>query len=284
MILITAAGGKVGQHLVEQLSKQGTKALAGFHSEAKAKALKVKGIESVVLDLGKPDTIATALKGIEKVFLVTQGAPTQTEQELNVVREAKKAGVKHLAKLSVHNAESEAFSFAKWSRAVEKEIEKSGIPYTFLRPNYFMQNFFGSADSIKKFGGWTGGPASYKITPIDARDIAAMAAAVLTEEGHAGKAYDVNGPQSLNGPELAEIFTKVLGKPVKYMDTPLPEFKKQLGSWGLPGWMVEAYVDLTANYMTGAGVGSSADVEKVLHRKPISLEQFLKDNLAAFQG
>ncbi len=283
MILITAAGGKVGQHLAEQLSKKGVAARAGFHSEQKAKALKLPGLEAVVLDMTRPDSIAAALKGVDKVFLTAQGAPWQPEQEGNVVKEARKAGVAQLVKVSVSNADKEAFSFGRWNRAIEKEIEASGLPYTFLRPNYFMQNLFGSADSIKKAGVFAGGPAGNQLTPIDAADIAAAGVTALTEPGHAGKIYDLAGPRTLTGPEIGQVFSKVLGKEVKYQAHPTADFGKLLASWGLPGWLVEAYTDLTAYYESGAGAQSSAPLEKLLRRKPTTLEEFLTKNAAAFR-
>ncbi len=282
MILITAAGGKVGQHLAEQLSKAHVPARAGFRTAEKAKAFSLPGVESVVIDLDSPASIASALKGVDKVFLVTLGAPTQVAQEGNVIREAKKAGVKHIVKLSAMAANEEKFSFARWNRAVEKELEASGIPWTHLRPNMFDQNILGMAGLIKDKGGFSSGPANIKTAPVDARDIAAAAKTVLTTDGHTGKAYAINGPEVLTHAQLADIIGKVIGKKVQYWDQPVAEWKKGLEGFGLPAWLVAGYVDMTEwlGTVTPTAVG---DTEKLIGRKPTTYEKFITDNAAAFR-
>ena len=144
-----------------------------------------------------------------------------------------------------------------------------------------MQNFFGNADQIKK-GAFTNGPAAMRTALIDARDIAAVAVAALTEDGHAGKTYDLNGPELLDGYAQAGVISKVLGRPVRYLDVSVDEFIDQLKSFGLPDWMVEAFAVSMAEPEIPGGQ-SSAEVERILHRKPGTLERFITDYRAAFQ-
>lgn len=281
-ILISAAGGKVGQHVLALLAQKNISARAGVHSEDKADTLRKTGADAVVLDFESPASISAAFKGIEKLFLVTPGSPDQARFEENLLAEAKKAGVKHIVKMSGKISEADTVGFSVWNRAAEKRITESGIPYTILRGNYFMQNLFGSAAQIKQ-GAFTAGPAAKRIALIDTRDIAATAVAALTEQGHAGKIYDLNGPELLDGYAQAAAFSKVLGRTVKYLDVTAEAFIGQLKNFGLPQWMVEAFGVAVASPEI-PGDQSSATIERILHRKPGTLEQFVMDYRSAFQG
>ena len=277
-ILITAAGGKVGQHVVTQLAQKKVPARAGVHSQTRASALRESGIETAVLDFENSNSLAAAFKGIDRLFLVTPGSPDQGRYEESILAEAKKAGVMRVAgKIADH----QTAGFSQWNREAERRIKESRIPYTILRANYFMQNLFGNGEKIKQ-GAFTNGPAAQRIALIDARDIAAVAVAALTEEGHAGKTYDLNGPELLDGHAQAEVISKVLGRPVRYLDVSVDEFVGQLKSFGLPAWMVEAFA-VAASDPDIPGDQSSTEVERVLHRKPGTLERFIKEYRAAFQ-
>ena len=281
-ILISAAGGKVGQHVLAQLAQKNISARGGVHSEDKADALRKTGADAVVLDFESPASISAAFKGIEKLFLVTPGTPDQGRHEENLIAEAKKAGVKHIVKMSGKISEADTVGFSVWNRAAEKRITESGIPYTILRANYFMQNLFGNAEQIKH-GAFTNGPAAKRIALIDTRDIAAAAVAALTEEGHAGKIHDPNGPELLDCYAQAAVFSEVLGQTVKYLDVTAEAFVGQLKKFGLAPWMVEAFGVAVASPEI-PGDQSSATIERIVHRKPGTLEQFVKDYRASFQG
>jgi uncharacterized protein YbjT (DUF2867 family) len=279
-ILISAAGGKVGQHVVTQLVQKKIPVRACVHSHAKAAALRETGIEAEVLDFESPDSIATAFEGIDTLFLVTPGSPHQGRHEENLLTEAKKAGVKRIVRLSGRISDHHTTGFSRWNLDAERRVKESGIPYSILRGNYFMQNFFASANQIKQ-GAFTAGPAAKRIAFIDARDIAATAVAALTEDGHAGKTYDLNGPELLDGHAQAAVFSRVLGRPVRYLDVSADDFIGQLKSAGLPPWMVEAFGVATAAKIPGDQ--SSAEIERILRRKPGTLEQFVKDYRTTFQ-
>ncbi len=282
MILITTGGGKVGQHVVSQLAQKKMPTRAGFHTQAKVAALRETGVEASVLDFENPKSLAAAFRGIDTLFLVSPGSPDQGRHEENLLVEAKRAGVKRIVKLSGKISDDETGGFSQWNRDAERRIKHSGIPHTILRGNYFMQNLFGNAEQIKK-GAFTNGPAAKRIALIDTRDIAAVAVAALTEEGHAGKTYDLNGPELLDGHAQAAVISSVLGRPVKYLDVSVADFVEQLKCFGLPAWMVEAF-GVAAAATEIPGDQSSADVERILRRKPGTLEQFARDYRAAFQG
>ena len=279
-ILISGASGNVGQHVVTQLAQKKVSVRAGVHSQDKAAALRKTGVEAVVLDFDSRESIAAAFRGIDTLFLVTPGSPDQGRYDGNLLAEAKRVGVKHIVKLSGKISDRSAVGFSKWNREGEQKIKASGIPYTILRGNFFMQNLFGSAAQIKQ-GSFTMGPAAKRFALLDTRDIAATAVAALTEEGHGGKTYDLNGPDLLDGNEQAAVFSSVLGRPVKYLDITVDAFIERLKSFGLPPWMVEAFGASVADPIPGDQ--SSAEIEHILYRKPGTLEQFVKDYCAAFQ-
>jgi uncharacterized protein YbjT (DUF2867 family) len=212
---------------------------------------------------------------------VTPGSPDQGRHEENLLAEAKRVGVKRIVKLSGKIVDHHTVGFSLWNREAERRIKESGISYTILRGNYFMQNLFGSAEQIKH-GAFFAGPAAKRIALIDARDIAPTAMAALTEEGHAGKTYDLNGPELLDGHAQATVFSSVLGRPVRYLDVSADDFIGQLKSFGFPPRMVEAFGVALADPEI-PGDQSSAQVERILHRKPGTREQFVKDYRTAFQ-
>ena len=279
-ILISGASGNVGQHVVMQLAQKKVPARAGVHSQEKAAALRKNEVEAVVLDFDSRESVAAAFKGIDTLFLVTPGSPDQRRYDDHLLAEAKRVSVKHIVKLSGKISDHNSVGFSKWNSETEQKIKASGIPYTILRGNFFMQNLFGSAPQIKQ-GAFTSGPAAKRVALLDTRDIAATAVAPLTEEGHAGKTYDLNGPELLDGNAQAAVFSSVLGRPVKYLDVTVDAFVEQLKSYGLPAWMVEAFGAAVADPIPGDQ--SSTEVERILHRKPGTLEQFVKDYRTAFQ-
>ncbi|MEX0879327.1 MAG: SDR family oxidoreductase [Thermoanaerobaculia bacterium] len=277
MILVTGATGKVGQEVVKELQKRKAPFKVGARSPEK-----VAGMDAVPFDFDRPETFGAALAGVDSLFLLTP--PGGTEREVAVVDAAKKARVKHLVKLSVWGADGEAFVFGRGHRAVERTIEASGLPWTFLRPNGFMQNFSTAhVAEIRNQGAFVlcGADGAYGI--IDARDIGAVAAKVLTEPGHEGKAYTLSGPEALSNLQMAEKLSKAIGKPVKYVDMPEAEYKEMLVGFGMPEPFVDAFIDLQHYYHKGGGEPVTGDVEQLLGRKPGSFDKFAKDHAAVWK-
>jgi len=285
MILVTGAGGTVGSEVLGQLQRAGAKVRAGFHNDEKAKAAKAKGVDAVKIDFNRPETLREALRGVDKVFLLTGGAPNQVEQETNLVKAAKEAGVKHIVKLSVIGADKEGFIFARIHRASEKAVEGSGIPWTFLRANGFMQNMVNySGDTIRTQGAFYGAAGEAKISHVDVRDLAAVAVKALTEKAHEGKAYNLNGPEALTYAQVAEKISKAAGKKVAYVDLPPAQLKQGLVGAGIPDKYADAMLDLHAFYKRNEASSVGSDIKRVTGRDPIKFDQFAKDNAAKFRG
>lgn len=280
MILITGASGNVGSELVKELSRRGERFRAAYTSKEKAEKARAANVEPVVADFAKPETLASALAGVERLFLLSANPPSESA----VVRAAKAAGVKRVVKLSVIGAPEEGFAFAKLHRAVEKEIEASGLDFTFLRPNGFMQNLVNQqAPSIRERGAFYFPAGGARISHVDVRDIARVAATALTGSGHSGKAYELTGPEALTYGDMAGTLTRVLGRPVAYVAISDDDFRKALAGAGTPPPVVEALVDLFAFYKRGGAARVSSDIEKVTGKKAVSFEQYARENAAAFR-
>ncbi|MCI0356694.1 MAG: SDR family oxidoreductase [Acidobacteria bacterium] len=285
MILVTGAGGTVGSEVLRQLRQRGAAVRAGFHSPKKAEHARAQGSDAVVLDFADRASIAAALKGVDKVFLLGATVSNQSELEINVVEEAKKAGVGHIVKLSVLGAPSEKLTFARWHHAAEKAIEKSGVAYTFLRANEFMQNFVTYyGDTIRSQGAFYLPTRDARVSLIDVRDIAAVAVEALTQAGHEGKAYELTGPEALSNAELAQKLSAAVGRAIQYVDIPPEAFKQGALAGGIPEFYVDALTDLYRFYVEEGAQHLSGDVEKVTGGKPRNFDDFAREHASAFRS
>lgn len=284
MMLVTGAGGTVGTTLLKALQAVGQKPRVAYHSRAKTETAAAAGYDAVALDFAKPATLRPALVGVDTVFLLGTGGIGQTQGEINVVNEAKAAGARKLVKLSVWGAAEEAFSFAKIHRPVERAIEASGLAWTHLRPNSFMQNFVNfMGDTIKTQGAFYEPAADAKIGHIDVRDIAAVAARVLTTSDHEGQALELSGPRAFTYGEAADILSQVLGKKVSYMPVSDDAARQGMLDAGIPAPYADDLIDLNRFYRKGGAAGLTSTVKDVTGRDPIGFEQFARDHAGAFR-
>lgn len=283
MILVTGAGGTVGTLLVKELEQAGRPFRAAYFNKEKAQRMSESGKNAVALDFAKPETLRPALDSVTTVFLLGTGGLGQTDGEINVVREAKRAGVTKIVKLSVWGAEGEGFSFAKIHRPVEREIEGSGMSWTFLRPNGFMQNFVNyMGATIKGQNAIYQNAANTKISHIDARDIARVAVTVLSQPGHEGKAFDLSGPEGISYGEAAAVLSNVLGRTISYVAISDDAAKAGMLSAGFPEFYIDYLIELAQYYRKGGAGRVTNAVEEITGRKPVSFDQFVRDHKSSF--
>ncbi|HEV7858523.1 MAG TPA: SDR family oxidoreductase [Pyrinomonadaceae bacterium] len=282
-ILITGGTGTVGSVLLEKLAATDANVRALVRSQGKAERIEASGIEAVIGDLDKPETLPAALNGVGKVFLLTSPTERQAELEGNVIAAAQNAGVSHIVKLSAIGAGPDAPPLIRDHYLIEQEIERKGIPHTHLRPNGFMQNILMNAPTIKEKGLFYGSLGEAKVSYVDARDIAAVAAAVLTGDGHEGKAYEITGPQSLSSKEVAQEFSSVLGKDVQYVDLPLEAMRSSMLGTGMSAWLTDRLIGLFEFYREGRAATVSNVVREVTGQEPITLRQFVREHVEAFE-
>jgi uncharacterized protein YbjT (DUF2867 family) len=281
MILITGANGNVGKEVLKQVAATGAKVRAAFQTVTKAAAAP-SGVEIATMDYNKPETLQAALKGIERVFLVAPPTPNLPALERKAIDEIKQSGVRHVVKLSAMGGRDAIFP--RQHADSEDYIKSSGVPYTFLRPNGFMQNFVTyNGATINSQNAFYGSQGEGKVSHIDLRDIAAVAVKTLTEDGHQGKVYTLTGPEALSNARVAETLSEDTGREIKYVDLTAEQFKQALLGAGLPEWSANALVDLQQFYRRGGASAVTRDVEQLLGRKPTSFEQFSRDYAQAFQ-
>lgn len=284
MILITGASGSVGKTVLQDVRKSGAKHRAMYRSAEEA-AKAPLGTESVVADFAKKETLRSALNGVESVYLVCSPIPELVELESNMIDACVAAGVKHLVLNSALGAGDYAKSFPSWHRKVEDKLRSAKLSYTILRPNSFHQNvvaFF--APSIRAQGVFYGSMKDSRNSFIDVRDIAAIATNALAPGGHAGKIYELNGPEALNYTELARRISKLAGREVKYVDIPMEAQKKAMLDQHMPEWQVTALLELQEYYLSGKGGETDSVVRDLLGRSPITMDQFLAEFAGEFRS
>jgi uncharacterized protein YbjT (DUF2867 family) len=283
MILVTGATGSNGLELVKQLAARRVPVRAMVRNPAKATELQLPGVEIVAGDFEKPASLPAALKGIDRAFLLAPPVQDSDRLERAFIDAAKAAGGRHIVNLSAVGARPDApHSFGRWHGKAEQYLKQSGLKYTILRPNFFMQNLLGSAAMIK--GGTIYVPAGQGKAPmVDVRDIAAVAAACLTEPGHENQVYEVTGPEPIGYSDIAAVFTQVLGRQVGYVDIPVEAAAKAMIDSGMPPWLAHAINELNTEMKLGHFSTVSDVVERVGKKKPVTIEQFVREHAAVFQ-
>jgi len=304
-ILVTGATGTVGSEVVKHLlaasSSDHNIIRAAVHSQNKADNLRHDDnnkVEIVNIDYNKPETLADALNNVDKLFLLTLPAPNIVrDASSSVVKVAKKNGIKYIVKLSVMGADLEpGTTIGRLHRQEEKIIEESGIPYTFLRPNGFMQNFVRAGQIIRNQNAFYLPPGDARVSFVDVRDIAAVAVEVLLSKGNGtelqleDKAYDVTGPETISYSQAAEIISQETGRKISYIETAEEDARKGMKEMGIENWYIDAMMEFYNNAIELYNVDKgkrwsriTTVVEQIIGRKPISFSQFVKDYVQAFK-
>lgn len=284
MILVTGATGNNGSEIVRQLSAAGVRAKALVRNRAKAAALALPGIELVEGDFTNVDSLVAALQGVEKALLLTPYAENQVEMQSNFIDAARRAGVKHIVKFSVMGADADSpCHIFKQHGQIEQILAASGLAWTNLRPNSFMQNFLEYAGTIAQ-GAIYAAMNDQPISFVDIRDIAAVAVKVLTGSGHEGNSYVITGPEGLSHQQAAEKIGAAIGKRVTFVPVTPEQASATLLGWGLPQWMVTGIDQLYALYRQGAGAPVTDTVARIAGKAPIPFDQFARDYAQALQG
>jgi uncharacterized protein YbjT (DUF2867 family) len=283
MILLTGATGKTGGETAKVLAAKGVKARALVRNAEKAAGLKALGLEIAVGDATDAASFAKAAEGCEKLLVLLPNSQRQVEIEKQMVDLAKKAGVRHVVKMSSMEAVAAAdtpIPMGHW--AVEEYIRKSGLAWTMIKPNFFMNNFFASAKGIKENKSFSMPMGDGKTAMADARDIGAVTAEALSGKGHEGKSYEITGPEMLSFYDVADRFSEVLGTTIRYIPAD-PKVYLGILLKVLPEWHANAVSQLFGQIASGALPHKTDTFRKLMGREPISLTQFIRDNINAFR-
>jgi uncharacterized protein YbjT (DUF2867 family) len=291
-ILVTGATGTVGSEVVKQLvsssDNNNITIRAAIHSQNKADNFKqYKTVQTVNMDYNKSETIADALNHVDKLFLLTLPAPDIAIYS-NLVKEIRKyAGINHVVKLSSMGAETGLETIiGRIHTEEEKIIEESGIPFTFLRPPAFMQNFitqFGY--TIKTQDAFYVPAGDAKISFVDARDVAAVSVRALTSDSqqHIGKTYAITAQEAISYGQAAEILSKEVGRRISYVDIPEEDARKGMEENGMDAWLIDAIMEFYSIIKAGRASQTTNVVEQITGHKPISFSQFAKDYAKFFR-
>ena len=287
-ILVTGATGNVGSMLIPSLTNLGAEVRALTRDESKAKGLRDAGVEVVVGDLEKPDTLDAAFRGVDKVLLITPPNPNQVIQTKNGIEAAKRNGSPFIVRLSAGALKEEmpgALPPISGQHAeTDPMLKASGLPYNIIRPHFFMQNTMMAAQSVASEGVVYMAFKDGKVGMIDVRDVADVAVKVLTEDGHEGKTYTLTGPASISFHDVAAGLSKALGKQVNYVDVPIDAARQAMISMGLPEWIADAFGKYFEVFSEDYGDFTTPDVEKVTGHPARSYETFARDFAEVFGG
>jgi len=284
MILLTGATGKTGSVAAARLAEQGLSCRALVRDASRAAFLQEAGIELVVGDIAQEAIVDRALEGVDKALLVLPNSERQLELEVGFIDRAAAAGVSHLVKLSSMEADADVTSpIPRMHYEAECHLKQSGMSWTMVRPNFFMQNLLGSAATIREQHKFFMPLGDGRTGMSDARDIGAVIAAVLATTGHENHSYDLTGPELLSFSEVAERFSAVLGTPVSYVNMPLETYREVLAGFLSTQWHVDAVCDLFAGIAAGGLEYRTDTIREILGREPISFTRFVQDHLSVFK-
>jgi uncharacterized protein YbjT (DUF2867 family) len=284
MILVTGASGTVGRAVLNEVARSGAKHKAMYRSASET-AKAPPATQTVIADFAKKETLAAALKDVDSVYLVCSPIPDLVQLEGNMIDASVAAGVKHIVLNSALGAGDYAKSFPSWHRKVEDKLKATGISFTILRPNSFHQNvvtYF--APSIRTQGVFYSSMGDTRVSFVDVRDIAVVAAKALAGGEHAGKTYELNGPEALSYSEVAEKIAKHAGRKVQYVDIPAEAQRKAMLDQGMPAWQVDALLDLQGYYTSGKGAAVDPLLQNLLGRPAISMDRFLAEFAGEFRS
>ena len=288
-ILITGATGTLGSEVVRQLagvdSEVNIKA-AGHSLQNLERIIEDHKIKSMRIDFSEPETLKDALKDIDKVFLLTPFQPNMVQYSSNLLTEIIKAGkIKHIVKVSAMGADFEPGG--RLHRQAEQMIEDSGIAYTFLRPNAFMQNFVNFYSHMIKERDVLSLPAGDgKVSFVDVRDIAAVSIQILINNNvgkYNSKTYDITGPEAISYDDAVRTLSEQVGKKITYVNVSKVDALKRMKEIGLDDWLIDTILEGYNNLKKGYFSSVTNVVEEVTGKKPISFKYFARDHAETFK-
>jgi uncharacterized protein YbjT (DUF2867 family) len=279
MILVTTAG-KVGAEAVRSLTLREVPVRVLVRDPDKAKALADAGAEIAVGDLDVPASLDAAMADVTTVILVSPAVPAQ---ELNVVASAARARVGHVVKGTSKASADSPIARRRWQAEIEAGLSASGLAYTLLRSNAYMQNVLALAPSIAKTSSFGSSAGQGQVGMIDARDVGAVAAETAASPArHAGKTYWLTGPELISNYTVAAVLSKLLGRTITYRELSFDENKDAMIRAGVPETIAEMNAQAFSMTAEGDAEWITGDVPSLLGRPARSFEQFAADHAAAF--
>ena len=279
-VLVVGATGNVGSLLIPLLLEAGVQVRALVRDQAKAEPLRDQGVQVVFGDLDRPQTLDAAVDGADKVYVITWNGPTGATHGHNLITAAMRTGRPHVVKQGGYGSPRSRIIQHHWQ--MEYELRTSGLPYTLVRPTFFMQNTMMAAQTVAADGVIYMPFKDGRVGMVDVRDIAEAAATVLTSQGHEGQEYILTGPRSISFHDVAAALSAALYKPVQYVDVPLEAGKQAITALGMDEWTADGFVELFADFSTNWGDRVSPAMEQLTGHPGRSIEEFARDFAAVF--
>jgi len=285
MLLLTGATGAAGSLIANELLHHSVPVRFLVRDRAKAKQLENSAtIELFEGDMAKPSTLKAALKGVERVLMISAASPNMVETQRAFMDACKAAGVRPVIKFSGLDARPDTtFPFGQMHQAIEEHLEASGLAWTQLRPSGFMQVYLREAPSIVHDGALFLPLGETRLNPVDLTDVAKIGFALLRDGGHEGEYLPVTGPEALSMAEIAERISRAVGKPVRYIDVSRAERRNGLIANGIPAEFADALDKQVAERLKG---GLESQVNLATHRlfnvTPSTFAEFAQRSAGVF--
>lgn len=277
-ILVTGATGNLGSLVVESLLKSvpAENLAVSVRDPKKAEHLKARGVDVRYGDFHHPESLVSAFAGIDRLLIISSGdLQNRAQQQLAAVNAAKEANVSFIAYTSAANAKDSAFVITADHRATEEAILQSGIPYSFLRNNWYLENELSTIQAVLNGAPWVTSAGSGKVGWAGRRDYAEAAANVLAEEGHNNTVYELSG-KPLTQEELASILAGVIGREVPVQQVDDKTYGKIMSNAGVPAEVVPFLVAIQSGIREGYLDIESKDFEKLLGRPITTLGDVIR--------
>lgn len=278
--LITGATGDVGSRVVECLLRRGERPRVFVRNETKARSRFGDRVDIFVGDLADPASLRPALEGVDALFLVNTGPQIPALDEA-AAKVAKAAGVKHLVKLSSMDVQ-QGLAIGAWHERGEAAVRASGVPFTFVQPTGFMSNLLAWAPSIKAEGVVRASTGDGRRAFIHSDDIAALATTVLTTREYVGESLPITGPEALNFAEVTAKLGAAIGRQLRFQPISDEEARQRYAATGASSPETEAHVSLWRAIREGRLANITDNIERILGRKPIAMDQWAMENAEAF--
>jgi uncharacterized protein YbjT (DUF2867 family) len=289
MILVIGGRSKIGAALIEDLVGAGEAVRALVRSREASESPR-PGFEPVVGDLADGASLEAAMNGVERLFLLSSPHPDAVEWHRNAIEAARGSSVELLVRSSIMGADPDSAStFHRDHGVSDQHLAESGVPHVIVRPNVFLQNVLeNTVPGIDEHDTFYANAGDARLSMVDTRDVAAVAAVTLTEPGYAGQVYEVTGPEALSSKDVATRLSAVMGRTIHYDAVDDDAVRRTYLSWGLGEWLANALVELYQDYrrsgIDGYAAQATDTVPNLTGETARSLDQLLAESRAALAG
>ena len=281
-IAITGATGQLGHYVIQALltKTDAQNIVALVRDLNKAQHLKAQGVELRHFDYDQTETLAPALEGIDKLLLISANEiGRRTPQHQAVIQAAQQSNVPYIAYTSLLNADASTLGLSQEHRETEALIKNSGLTYTFLRNNWYTENYLAGLSHAIESGTLYGAANDGKISSASRIDYAEAAATVLVSDTHENRIYELAGSTAFTLQDFANTISEVSGQAVQYKNLTSEQYHQALVQAGLPTGLVDVIVDADVKTQTGAMFSDSKDLEKLIGRKTTSIQEEITNTL-----